>query len=139
MSNYYELILDAVNETGKNIKDLETKGILGKNTFYIFKNSAPSLSTMLEIANFLDMSIDYILDRCDNNYFKKYSLSQTNFYSNLKTLLGKSTSQVKVCKDLGISRTNFSRWKNGTSPTISKLISLANYLNCNIDDLLDHE
>ncbi len=139
MSNYYELILDAINEAGKSIKDLEKSGILGKNTFYIFKNSAPSLNTMLEIANFLNMNVDYILNRDDYNNFKKYSLPQTKFYLNLKTMLGENLSQVKVCKDLGISRTNFSRWKNGTNPTMSKLISLANYLNCNIDDLLSHE
>ena len=35
MSNYYELILDALNESGKTIKDLEENGILAKNTFYI--------------------------------------------------------------------------------------------------------
>jgi len=93
---------------------------------------------MINIANFLHMSIDYILDRTADNRFKKYSLTQSNFYINLKKMMI-SASQLKLCKDLGISRTNFSRWKNGTKPTIAKLILIADYLNCNIDELLEHE
>ena len=138
MSNYYELILDALNESDKTIKDLEDKGILGKNTFYIFKTTAPSLKTIIKIANFLNMSIDYILDRTEENKFKQYTLHQSRFYSNLKRMMA-SISQAKLCKDLNISRTNFSRWANTTRPSLEKLISLANYLSCSIDDLLEHE
>lgn len=138
MSNYYELILDALKERNKTVKDLEENGVLAKNTFYIFKQNAPSLVTMIKIANFLKMSIDYILDRVTDNKFKSYSLTQSKFYSNLENMM-LSTSQSKLCNDLGISRTNFSRWSNGTNPTLAKLISLANYLHCDIDDLLDRE
>lgn len=138
MSNYYELILDALNECGKSVKDLEERGILSKNTFYIFKHSAPSLTTIIEIANFLNMSIDYIFDRTADNDFKRYSLNQLQFYANLEKIMN-STSQSKLCKELGISRTNFSRWANGTKPTLAKLIALANYLHCDIDELLETE
>ena len=138
MSNYNELILDALNECGKSVKDLEEKGILAKNTFYIFKHSAPSLITMINIANFLNMSIDYILDRTTNNQFKRYSSNQSQFYTNLVKVMS-STSQSKLCKELEISRTNFSRWANGTKPTFAKLITLANYLHCDIDELLERE
>ncbi|MBQ8522315.1 MAG: helix-turn-helix transcriptional regulator [Clostridia bacterium] len=138
MSNYYELILDTLNESGKTIKDLEDNGIIAKNTFYIFKHNAPSLISMIKIANFLNTSIDYILNRVDINKFKKYSLTQSKFYANLKKMM-LSTSQTKLCKDLGISRTNFSRWSTGTKPTLSKIIAIANYLNCNIDELLEIE
>lgn len=135
-----ELILDVMNEQGKSIKDLENAGILGKNTFYIFYKTAPSLNTIIKIANFLKVSIDYILDKSQDNYFKKYKLDQTNFYNNLKRMMEIShISQLQLCKDLNISRTNFSRWNNGTSPSVTKLITLSNYLNCNIDDLLECE
>lgn len=139
MSNYYELILDALKENGKAIKDLEEYGILGKNTFYIFKSTAPSLPIVIDIANFLNMSIDYMLNRVEDNYFREYSVIQKGFYENLINVMGNGVSQVKLCKDLGISRTNFSRWKNGTIPTMSKLVSLSNYLNCTIDELLEHK
>ena len=140
MLNFDELILDAMNEKSKSIKDLENAGILGKNSFYIFSKTAPSLNTMIKIANFLEMSIDYILYKSEDNHFKKYKLNQTNFYNNLKRNMQLlNISQSQLCKDLNISRTNFSRWNNGTSPSITKLITLTNYLNCTINDLLDFE
>ena len=138
MSNYYELILDALKEREKTIKDLEENGILAKNTFYIFKTTAPSLNTMIKIANFIHMTIDYILDRTTDNKFKKYTLKQSTLYNNISKMM-MSTSQSKLCDELGISRTNFSRWSNGTKPTLSKLLILADYLHCTIDELLEHE
>ena len=106
----------------------------------IFSKTAPSLNTMIKIANFLEMSIDYILYKSEDNHFKKYKLNQTNFYNNLKRNMQLlNISQSQLCKDLNISRTNFSRWNNGTSPSITKLITLTNYLNCTINDLLDFE
>ena len=84
------------------------------------------------------MSIDYILDRVADNKFRGYKLNQINFYDNLNEMM-LSVSQLKLCKDLGISRTNFSRWAKGTEPTIAKLVLLSDYLHCNIDDLLERE
>ena len=71
MFNFVELLNEKLEERDKSIQDLEENGILAKNTFYIFKHSSPSLITMIKIANFLKMSIDYILDRVTDNKFKK--------------------------------------------------------------------
>lgn len=140
MSLFFELILDVMREKGKTIKDLEDNKILGKNTFYIFKETAPSLSTIIKIANYLKVSLDYLIGKATESKFKKYKLNQTNFYSKLNALLkAENISQVKLCEDLEMSRTNISRWKNGTTPTLTKLISISNYLGCSIDDLLEHE
>lgn len=108
MSNCYELILDALNGRGKSIKDLEETGILGKNTFYIFKHTMPSLTTIIKIADYLQMLIDYILDLVNINNHKKYSPKQNIFYANLIQQMS-SISRLKICADLGFSRSNFSR------------------------------
>ncbi|MBQ8762205.1 MAG: helix-turn-helix transcriptional regulator [Clostridia bacterium] len=140
MLNFSELILEVMNEKGKTIKDLENNNILSKNTFYIFKDTAPSLNSIIKIANYLNTSIDYIIGNTTENNFKKYKINQFNFYNKLNKLLQSAKiSQVKLCKDLEISRTNLSRWKNGTQPTLNKLISLATYLRCYIDELLEYE
>ena len=137
--NFYTLILETLNEKGKSIKDLENDNILGKNTFYIFSKTAPSLVTIIKIANYLNISIDYMLDLVDINNFQKYSLDQSAFYDNLETYRKNAKiSQSKLAKDLNISRTNFSRWANGTMINIYNLIELSKYFNCNIDDLLNH-
>lgn len=136
--NYRELILDALVEQGKTIKDLEREGVLGKNTFYIFKNTAPSLKKLIKIANYLKVSLDYMLDKTIENNYKEYNINQIGFYSKLQNLMKYANiSQSKFCADLNFSRTNFSRWKNGTLPSLSKLIAISNYLNCSIDDLLE--
>ena len=138
MINYYELILDVMAEKGKTIKDLEENKIIGKNSFYIFSKTAPSLKTLIKISNFLKTSIDYILNRTTENNFIKYSNNQETFFNNLiKLLKSLNISQSKMATELGLSRTNFSRWKNGTEPSLSKLVLIANYLKCNIDDLLE--
>jgi len=140
MSNFKELILDVMNDKGKTLKDLESDNILGKNTFYTFNKITPSLTTIIKISNYLNVPIDYLLFKSTDETFRKYKLNQSSFYNKLNAeIKSMGISQVKLCKDLNISRTNLSRWKNGTNPTLTKLISLAEYLNCNIDDLLEHE
>ena len=139
MINFYELILDVLDEKGKSIKDLEREQILGKNTIYLFSSASPSLSSLIKIANYLEVSIDYIIYQKDINNFQPYEVSQAGFFEKLEQIrLDAGISQSKLCADLNISRTNFSRWKHGTTPSIYKLIELAEYLNCDIDDLLVH-
>ncbi len=140
MSNYGELILEILIEKGKTIKDLERNNILAKNSFYSFSKTAPSLASMIKIANYLELSIDYIVGTTDDNNFKRYKLKQTKFYDNLEKMRSSlNISKLKLCSDLGISRTNFSRWKYGTAPSISKIVDIAKYFECNIDELLETE
>lgn len=141
MATFYDSILDVVHEKQKTIKDLEDNKILGKNTFYSFRRNDPSLKSLIEISNFLEVPIDYLIGKItDSTPFRRYTLEQPNLYNKLEILISKSLlSRTKICHELDMTRKNLSRWKNGTSPTISKLISLANYFHCNIDDLLDHE
>lgn len=140
MSNFKELLLDALNEQQKSFEDLENAGIICKRSFYQYKDFTPFLPKVLEIANFLEISLDYLSDRTTDNQFKKYKIPQTNFLDNLnKQLKIASSSKLKLSKDLNIGRANFTYWKHGSMPKFSTLIDLANYLNCSIDELLEHE
>ncbi|MBP3432080.1 MAG: helix-turn-helix transcriptional regulator [Clostridia bacterium] len=138
MTNFYDLISDVLQERNKSIKDLENDGVLTKNTFYNFKDTAPSLSNIIAIANYLSVSIDYIIGNTSENKFKRYSPTQPNLYSKISALLNSSgISQSKLCKAVGISRTNFSRWNHGATPKLSTLIEICKYLSCNLDDILE--
>lgn len=140
MANFYELLMEIMNDKNVSIVDLENEKILTKNTFYNFKDNFPSLDNIISIANHLQVSIDYIVGNCDTNKFYKYKKQQTNIYNVLNQILKTSKiSQSKLCKDLGISRTNFSSWKNGSTPKFSTLFALSKYLKCNIDELLEKE
>ena len=138
--NYFSLIKDVLNEKNKSILDLEKDKIIKKNIFYEFKYCCPSLDNIISIANYLEVSIDYIFEKTTQNRFQKYKTQQDNIYKKLIEILQtENISQVKFCKDLGISRTNFSRWKNGAQPKLSTIIDITNYLNLTIDDLLERE
>lgn len=46
-------------------------------------------------------------------------------------------SQGELANKLGVSRVNISHWENGTTmPRTSKLTTLAEVLQCSVDDLL---
>ncbi|MBQ7798022.1 MAG: helix-turn-helix transcriptional regulator [Clostridia bacterium] len=140
MSNFKELLLDVLNEQHKTFEDLENAGIIAKRVFYQYKNFTPFLPKVLEIANFLKISLDYLADRTTDNIFKKYKIPQTNFLDNLNRQLKiASTSKLKLSKDLHLGRANFTYWKNGSMPKFTTLIEIANYLSCTIDELLEHE
>ena len=140
MKNYYEEIRDVMKEKNVSIKDLENNNIFSKNVFYTYTKYNPSISVIVRLANFLEVSIDYLLGRTDTNKFKRYKEKQENFYNNLiKVLKEYNLSFYRVCKDLNISDSNLGRWRYGTKPKLEMLISIADYLQCSIDDLLDLE
>ncbi|MBQ8431067.1 MAG: helix-turn-helix transcriptional regulator [Clostridia bacterium] len=139
MSNFYEMVFDALEENHKTFKDLEDAGVIKERVYYQFKDFTPFLPQVLKIANFLEMSLDYITNRDSKNKFKKYK-TKPNFYINLKRLL--NNSQIKQCnleKELNLGRSNFTYWKNGSLPKLNTIIQIADYLKCSIDDLLDYE
>ena len=140
MSNFVEMLLDALHEKGKTMKDLEDNVIIPKRSFYQYKTYTPFLPTILKIVNYLEMSLDYFTDRTSTNNFKAYKLEQKEFYNKLISVMKQAKiSQSRLAKDLEIGRHNFSYWKNGSFPKFTTLIEIANYLNCNIDDLLETE
>lgn len=135
--NYFDLLNDALQERNKTFLDLEKEKIISKNVFYSYKHKTPSLSTLIQVANYLQMSISYILDQSSENKSKKYSLYQ-NYYKNINNALSaQNISQRALCRELEISRTNFSRWKSGVQPSLSILLEIAKYLKCSIDDILE--
>lgn len=140
MTKFSESLKDILIEKNKTFKDLAKDGIIANRTFYHYDCYTPFLPTILKIANYLKVSLDYLTNRISYNNFKVYSLNQTNFYKNLMdNLKDQNISQNKFAKDLKIGRANFTYWKHGKLPKLESLILIADYLNINIDDLLDFE
>lgn len=75
--------------------------IVSPNTFYKYNQRNPSVKTLKKIANYLGMSIDYLLELTLENNYKKY-FDEDNFYINFIELQkSQKISGRKVCKDLG--------------------------------------
>jgi len=138
MSNFYELIFDVLTEQGKTFQDLENAGVVGKNIFYQYKTNTPYLQTVIKIANYLNVSLDYLSNRTTNNNFKEYLQTGDIFYGKFIKLLDElKISQTKLSRDLNLGRSNFTYWSKGSLPKLNTLIEIANYLGCSIDDLLE--
>ena len=65
----------------------------------------------------------------------------SSFVQRLSELIENSGKQQnEICKDLGIYKQKFSRWKTGyTEPNLEDLIMLANYFDVSTDYLLGLE
>jgi len=137
MIDFIKLVENILEEQGKTKKDLFEDKIISENTFFKYRQRYPSLSTAIKIANYLNVSLDYLFEIDNENNFKVYSLDNDKFYENLMLFIkSKNISARKFCKDLGFSKDNILRWKNGTQPTIQRLLEIAEYFDCSIDDLI---
>lgn len=140
MKNFVSLVKEVLEEKGMSTQNLFDDGVISENTFYKYKHRYPNLTTLLKIANYLCVSVDYLFGLSDENKFKPYSLEQKNLYNKIVSLIENSKiSQRKFSKDLNYSRVNLLRWKKGTSPNVQSLIEISKYFNIPIDDLLDKE
>ncbi len=140
MPDFITLVNDVLEEQGKTTKDLFKNGVISENTFYKYRHRYPNLKTLLRIANYLQVSIDYLFELSDENKFKPYLIEQKNLYNNIISLIENSKiSQRKFSKDLNYSRVNLLRWKKGMLPNIQTLIEISKYFNVPVDDLLEKE
>ena len=134
--NFIQLVKNVLEEKEKSLDSL-FDNVISKNSFYKYKKRFPNLETLYKIANYLEVSIDYLFELKDINSFKPYSINNNNFYTNLMLLINsKNISGRKFCLDLHFSRDNLKRWKTGTHPSIQTLLDITNYFNCTFDDLL---
>ena len=138
MLDFINCVKNVLEEQNKTTEDLFKDNIISKNTFYKYKHRYPSLKTLLKIANYLCVNVDYLLELSDINDFKPYKLEQVNLNKTIVELINNlGKSQRKFSKELNISRANLLRWKNGTNPNVQTLIEISKYFNIPIDDLLD--
>ena len=138
MFDFISCVKNVLEEQNKTTEDLLKDGVIPKNTFYKYRHRYPSLSSLLKIANYLCVNVDYLLDLSDTNNFKPYKLEQENLNQTIVALINNlGKSQREFSKELDISRANLQRWKKGTSPNVQTLIEISKYFNVPIDDLLE--
>lgn len=62
------------------------------------------------------------------------------FYERLKLICdNKNLTPTKVVKDLGLSSSKVTAWKNGSNPKADIILKIADYLDCSVDYLLGRE
>lgn len=137
MTDFITVVQNILEEQGKTTEDLFVNKIVSKDTFYKYKQRNPSLPTLIKIANYLKVSIDYMYELSDKNNFMPYTKNQTGFFDTLINLINSSNISIRqFCKDLNYAKDNVLRYKKGVQPSVRTLFEIAKYFNCTIDDLL---
>ncbi len=63
-----------------------------------------------------------------------------NFYDKYVVLCrSKDTEPSKITKELGISLSSLSKWKNGRIPNLASLMKISEYFNVTINSLVNDE
>ncbi len=140
MVDFIKAVTEALREQDKSTEDLFQNGVVSKNTFYKYKQRNPSIKTLVNIANYLEVSLDCLLEFSDENNFVPYEDDQSGFYDNLIAMIKKSNlTSRQFCAEMNYSRANIDRYKNGVLPNLQTLIEIAQYFGCGVDDLLVHQ
>ncbi|MEB5733447.1 helix-turn-helix domain-containing protein [Enterococcus hirae] len=62
----FERIKELAKQQGKSLNKIEEELGYGKNVLYRLKDSKPSAERLEELANYFDVSVDYLLGRTDS-------------------------------------------------------------------------
>ena len=97
----FERIKELAKKQGKSLNKVEEDLGYGKNVLYRLKNSNPSTERLQEIADYFDVSVDYLLGREEKETPKHVDLSEddTVFSSD-----GKEISKETMRKAIAIAK-----------------------------------
>ena len=77
MFQTFDRIKELAKKQGLSINSLEEKLGYSRNTIYNLKNSKPSTERISEIADYFNVSTDYLLGRTDNPVIAGDSVTKT--------------------------------------------------------------
>ena len=78
MFETFEKIKELAKKRGKSLGQVEEDLGYGRNTLYKIKNSTPNAERIAEIANYFNVSTDYLLGRTDNPAIASDNKANTN-------------------------------------------------------------
>lgn len=137
MLDFISAVKNVLQERGKNVECLWGENIISKDTFYKYRHRNPNLQTLIKVANYLEVTVDYLFERTDDNHFCKYSPDQSGFYKILTDMIVRANiSNRQFCKEMNYQKDNINRYKNGVEPSLLTLFEIAEYFGCLVDDLL---
>ena len=101
---------------------------------YVAADKAPSVDTLIKIANFFSCNIDFLIGRDDECKHIEYNECPP-FNERLKFLLNiNNKSQYALKKQMKISQSVLYYWLNNRyAPSIDNVIKLAKFFDCSVD------
>lgn len=101
MFSTFERIKELTKKQGKSLGQVEEDLNYGRNTLYKIKTSTPNAERVSEIANYFQVSTDYLLCRTDNPAIAKDGQEYTSddlrqMAENAKTFDGKPLTESDI-------------------------------------------
>ena len=138
MKSFIDLVKSVLEEQDISVQEFYNSGIITTNTFYKYRQREPSLETVLKIANYLKVTVDYLYELDVENKFEKlYVYDSKKFVNNLLFFIkNKNISGRQFCREMYFTHNAIRNWRSGMAPQMRNLLEMAKYFNCSIDDLL---
>ncbi|MBQ7885167.1 MAG: helix-turn-helix transcriptional regulator [Clostridia bacterium] len=138
MTKFNETLLKIMNKQGLSAYKMAGMLDIKLSTFYdMLRSENIMLRNALRVVDYFGSSLDYFEKKtktfyCD--YKKDYKI---NIYESVKKYMAeKNVTFQRMCADLGMSRTNLTRWRDGDAPKYQTVVQMANYLNMSIDEFI---
>ncbi len=142
LSNFAETLEELIFEHKTDIKQFskDMKISLSEVYYYLERKGIPRFPKIIEIADYFNCSVDYILGLApfqENANYKKTPPFHTSFQRLLKS---KNIYRYRLCKECHFYETRVDSWYHGKSiPSTDNAIKLAKYFDCSVDSLLGRE
>ena len=99
----------------------------------------PSINFIVKVADFFNLSVDYLLGLREDAHFLTSKTTAT-FIERINILRSKNgISKYKLAIKVNIGNSAVSKWDSGKYPKIETLIAIANCFSCSIDYLIGRE
>lgn len=141
MSNFGERLNELLFENEMNAKELADDINISVTTINRWRNNETQFffSNLVALADYFNVSTDFILCRTEDNS-KVTSKILPSFSKRLREVMKeKGISSYKLRKISKYDGKYFQQWDNGSEPTASTLVELANILDCTVDYLIGRE
>ncbi len=82
----FDILKKLCDEQGISVNTLEEKIGLGKNTLYSWKKNTPKGSNLIRVADYFEVSTDYLLGRTNEKRHFDRNVSENNSDPDIRTL-----------------------------------------------------
>lgn len=82
----FDILKKLCDEQGISVNTLEENIGLGKNTLYSWKKNTPKGSNLIRVADYFDVSTDYLLGRTNEKRHFDRNVSENNSDPDIRTL-----------------------------------------------------
>ncbi len=136
MNDFQERLQELLIDNNLNRLQLSRKINVHHETIngYFNDNLYPEIHIAKRMADYFGCSLDYLFglsDKITNNETNNLTFAET-----IRKLLDDNHKSIeKAMKELNMSEANYYRWKKGTKPLTSVIITVAKYFDVSVDYL----